>query len=446
MRYNLEHTNRYITTNIQELELGKWQKYLDERSVKTRKKSSIEPATSWNDDIARRVFVIPRAETSNYYRYRGDKTYPKFDLIKGESIEAQDSRLEEYFAQMARDDAPGCAQIMDELHRHFPSERWDEISAAVNFHIAQHRHLDDEFWGMTQNPEQVAARFNRQVHEYHACRNHYKEQFGLFGKPGGFIVKSYYHVPKTNALQRAVPFQEKRIRLDMEIASLYRTRGALGSKTFAVETERKRFKLPWWTVILFGMAGLAVLTVILLQMPRLIQYPMRLFFGATSAGVHSGFGKKEVTPQTAPQPSAAGDPTPPGQRASQPPEDKKPAIANDLNVKVTAVVTSRSLARMWIYLSDGRVIDRLDPLLTSVSPVAVEYNGTRYFYAKPVSRAAATLPAPRPTPQSPALPESEPSAPAPDLNQPTPPRPIYIPVNKVSGKGLSGTAKPARKP
>lgn len=278
----LENTKRLVISNINEYEIGNWQRLLDDRAA-ARKKKNLRPL--WDDDISRRLIIIPRTDTSHYYRYRGTKTFEAFQPKEHESIEELDARLQAYFNEISATAGPGVAYVMDELHRHFRSERWNEISDAVNFHLAQHRHLDDEFWGISQNPEQIAARFNRQVHEYHHIRNHYKEQFGIFGKPGCFYIRSYYYVPKTTD-RAAVPFREWSIKLDKEtLGSVYRTRGALGGVNVTPETEQRRFRLPWWVIIPIALVGLTLVGFLLLQMPAFFSGFLARFIGGGASGI-----------------------------------------------------------------------------------------------------------------------------------------------------------------
>jgi hypothetical protein len=371
--HKLEWTDDLVVTNIQELELGEWQKHLDARAI-THK-------TRWKHDINRRVFIIPRPETSNYYRFRGVKTYEKFKAIKGESIEALDTRLEAYFAQMAGDNV-SVTYVMDELHRHFRSERWDEIGDAVMFHIAQHRHLNDEFFGIAQNGEQIAARFNRQVHECYVWRNHYKEQFKLWGlrmgKPGGFKYRAYYFVPKSTD-KDPVPFDEGTRYLDKNVwGKLYRTRGALGGMAVGAETERKRFKLPFWSIILIALGFFALMTAAVSQFPKLAGWGMKKIFGGTKQAVEaSGLAgtneKKNVTeppgvPRTEyiPQPNHQADPVPePKQR------------------KILSLVVSPQHGRFSLYLSDGTVINEEDGMIEKFTRTSVRLKTGETLYYTP---------------------------------------------------------------
>lgn len=367
----LLYTRRIIVTQIQELELEKIQAYCDakcvERSALTGQK------IIWKDDVTRRIFIIPRASTSHYYRYRGLKTYEKFESIKGETIELLDVRLEEYFKQMSGDGV-GVAYIMDELHRHFRSERWDEISDAVMFHLAQHRHLDDEFWGVSQNPEQIAIRFNRQVHEYHLWENHYKQQFGIFGKPGGFYRRSYYYVPKTGD-KGATPFSKETIKLDLALASLYRTRGALGGAAVGVETEvKKRFKLPWWMIIVFAVIGFALAVGLFVGMMKGARVGLAAAFNSGSKAVRDQVGPKAVLK---PEPETA---------VTGGAQQVAPVLLNAPNVPQNPPVTVLSVVHTGstyiIRLSDGSTLTDETRKVRSVSKAGVELiNGQILQYA-----------------------------------------------------------------
>lgn len=379
----LERTKKRIVTNIQELELGKIQAFLDERAAEDKKFGRL---SIWNDDVTKRIFIIPRPETGHYYRYRGIKTLEKFEERRGESIQEQDIRLEAYFKQME-----DCGQVffcMDELHRHFKSERWDEIGAAVMFHLAQHRHLDDEFWGISQNPEQIAARFNRQVHEYHYWRNHYKEQFGIFGKPGSFYCRSYYFVPKTGN-QNAIPFQEGKLKFDSRIGELYRTRGALGGSSTVAETETNfRFKLPWWSIIVIVAAGLSLVSWGLWEMPKAIGPALGHFVGSSGPGLKKALGGS-ATPKDLTGPSASNMPQPPRT------VEKKPSVTRFISTsKVTGV--SNNAGHFTVNVDDGRVFtEQTSEVLAITRSCVILRSGETIYYRLP-SDAAPKSPVPAP--------------------------------------------------
>jgi len=342
MAKQLEFTKRLVITQIQEIDLGLWQKFLDERSVY---KKSVGFRSLWNDDITQRVFVVPRSDTSHYYRFRGWKTFEPFRSVRGRSIEDTDRALEAYFAEFDQPGKPGVVYVMDELHRHFRSDRWEEISEAVNFHLAQHRHLDDEFWGISQNPEQIAVRFNRQVHECHVWRNHYKESFGLFGKPGCFYRRSYYFVPKTGN-QAAVPYEEGKLYLDpLGYGKLYRTRGALGGMNVTPEKELRKFKLPWWSIIFFAVGFVALVGWGLISLPKLYEPLLRSFITNGGQGVKTIVGGAKPLVPVRPSGSVKVAPEAPVGL----PVAKPKIWASDR--RVVGLVHDKS--RFSVYLSDG---------------------------------------------------------------------------------------------
>jgi len=403
-------TRKLIVTNMEELELGWWQKTLEHK---------LKDKGGFQEDISRRVFIIPRPDTSEYYRFRGLATHEPFEVRRGEDIKGQDIRLEAYFKRCDVPENPGVFYLMDELHRHFRSERWDEISPAIMFHLAQHRHLDDDFLGISQNPEQVAARFLRQVAEFHYMRNHYRESFGIFKKPGCLYRRSFYYVPKTGD-RNAVPFEESKLKIDKEwVGRCYRTRGALGGANLGAETQRKSRKLAWWTIIPAAAVGAVVVMALIIKTPDMFVAGIKKLVGA---GAKAGQALAE----------------PPGNkvlgsRAEKSAAGQKNAELSSVKGEATRVQTVLWSPGLWVtgvshnnthwnvQLSDGRVLTEQGGEVKAVGRGFVDLrDGTRVYMVKPQPKA---VPPPLPRDESKGGPGTPPATESPPEVQKPPETP-----------------------
>lgn len=253
----LAHTKRVVVTSMTELRPDNMALYLAKHYPKV------------TVDLTRRLFFIPKDEVATFYRYRGHKTYPKPpSLPLHSSIEEKDKAYEEYFATIDREGQHvGVDYFLTEAHRHFKADTWKEMGHVTTFYFSQHRHLDDNIWIETQWPKMVVVQLRDLTEETILIRNHYKESFAFFKKPGCFRIFRYYGCPKN--FDSAEPYHAGAMELDREgLASCYYTRGALGERQTGVEADTSRKALPFWTVIPLTAALIALVITALFYVPK----------------------------------------------------------------------------------------------------------------------------------------------------------------------------------
>lgn len=249
-------TKRWVVTNLVEIKLPEFQAYLNERYPE----QGIE--------LSKRLQIIPKVDTREFYRFRGGFTMPaledfdarwKKDALKTMRPEVRDEILEKYFRDLNTRYPGGCVYFMDEMHRHFRAIEWAEVSYQVLFYATQLRHLNDVWWCMSQNPEQVIVQLKRLAQDCFVLRNHYRESFLLWQKPGAFWWRQYNFVPDTRSAKDEGLQDSGFLKLKVDgIAKCYATRGALGGENLGSETKEKSRKLPFWTI----WAGVAVVVML----------------------------------------------------------------------------------------------------------------------------------------------------------------------------------------
>jgi len=381
-------TDRWVITNLTEIKLPEFALYFAE----------LYPQL--DIDISKRLQIIPKEETTRWYRYRGDYTLPVFDHkldARGKAMELpeeRDVRMAAYFAQVyeLHPNQTGCVYFLDEGHRHFRADSWVEFAAIGAFYLTQLRHLRDLFWLITQNSEQVTPSIRRITWDTHYLRNSYLESFMLWKKPGGFSWAQYLGCPKwDNMVGGSVePMDTGKVKLDKKLANCYRTRGALGGKSELQDEKSPNKKLPLWTLWAGVAVASAAALLLFMQIPKAASFITQHVVG----GFVSGDANKRVV-------AAMG-----GDRPA-----KVPALPQSRETVVDRPSASRSTAvspgpadspklspvtvDFWairgaavrVGLSNGTVLTDADRLIRSIDSGGVSLvDGRRLAYSPRVSR------------------------------------------------------------
>jgi len=305
------------------------------------------------------------------------------DRGKTELPEVFDRRVEDYFRQVNERDPSGVVYFLDEAHRWAGAGDWAQYSHVAIFYLAQHRHLNDTFWWVTQNSEQVIVTLRRQTQDCHLLRNHYVESFSVFQKPGCFFRESFGFVPETKARGTAEPYDTGRIYLDKKgLGNCYQTRGALGGEVMVAEEKPKTKKLPFWTIYAAAAGFFVLLGVGFMVGPKLI-----------SGGVTSILTGNKVLPG-----KSSGNLEKAGEKVSSPVDQgvKVGAVersnADSVPAPVVRGVAVRGRA-FRVSLSDGRVLTEADKEVSRIDDRGVHLsNGQvlRYYVGSSANRSASS--------------------------------------------------------
>jgi len=292
----LLNTKRTVITTLEEINLPRLYEYLRE------KRPDIDL------HLERRLFFVPKLETSEFLRYRGHDTLPAIpEFAKYADTKTIDSVLTQYFGPAIEytKTRPGVDFFITEAHRHLKADRWDQMSAALSFYFTQHRHFDDNVWIETQLPKQVAIQIRDLCDECVELRNLYRERMGFFRKPGCFRAIWYYSVPKSGV--RPEPFMRQTFFLDAKgIASCYATRGAV-TGSGRPEEQPKKAALPFWTMFLFAALALAAVPLVLYYGFQGVNYGIARTFGAAEGVLVGKVGKSKESADPVQRPPSPGD-------------------------------------------------------------------------------------------------------------------------------------------
>jgi len=346
--YVLLKTKRGVVTNHTEIKMPEFQAYLETKG--------------FEGDVNQRIRIIEKDMSKYYFRFR--LTYdlppiPKELADKRTAPEVKDAICEKYFAENVRDNEGGVDYFIGEAHRHFRAEDWTEIGLISTWYWTQHRHLDDNSWFDTQNPEQVVKRLRDAIHEVHHWQNRNQQSFWIFRKPSGLYRRSFYSV-QASLSGSAEPYETGVVQIDPKgIGSCYRTRGAIKKGIEGTEAQvQRKFKLPYWSIFVFaGVAG-CVMAGLVLVVPKMAEKGMASFLGGISKGTEklagAGIQKtREILPSAAAMPAS-----------SSPRAAAMPASAQPVSPKVSKDVFMSGYTLKngvpTVYLTDGRSLHETD--------------------------------------------------------------------------------------
>lgn len=249
----------------------------DERPVITNLPVRVEPwVRCWTrfgkkyfqPEIGLRNYLLKTyghdCNVSNRVFYIGDEKVPEFFLYRRNGvglIQADATRRKAKDGELVIDEfdtAPavkngGVVYVTDEAWKFWNARSWQRTGEGLLFYSAQHRHLGDTWFIVTQKTGQVDKALHRVAQDFSVVTNHSKVPLGMFRRPDMFTI-SVYDQPPTGA--QLEPVQRKAFHLDRKgLGACYDTaaRTGIGGGSAADLHERKK-GLPWWglLVLVFG--------------------------------------------------------------------------------------------------------------------------------------------------------------------------------------------------
>jgi hypothetical protein len=245
-------------------------------------------------DLDSRLRVIEESEVPEFYRYRSyDLVLPHSrDWDSGEDGTKRVPRnvlqtsMLISFAKMKRKQVwmRPTHYYIDEAHDHFSSRDWTRSGRGVLFYASKHRHLHDNIFLITQAIARVEKELRDLVSETYVVRNQLRRSVGPIKMRPVFKVRYFYGIPSEGG--QAKPYDMKSWPLDLEgVANCYRTTGALGVQTTPEKIHNRGF-LPWWSLVLGGVALVALVLGTFLILPLLgSRYAKRLVGGGMTPEV-----------------------------------------------------------------------------------------------------------------------------------------------------------------
>jgi len=225
-------------------------------------------------DLSKKLWIITDfAEVKSFFRYRGgaEGVYqmppdpPVYDGARKLPNEEYLPKVKQWFSDNVRDN--GVIYYIDEAHDYYSAREWAANSVLALYYFSKHRHLGDHIVLITQHIPQLDKQLRNLISEYHYMRNDYAKKFAnMFRIPPGMVRKSYYDPPSPNVK----PYEHSKRKIDVEIASCYRSLGAVKSTGAGVVEIKKRVKgLPIWTVGIVAVLGAVLLVLGLRFLPGL---------------------------------------------------------------------------------------------------------------------------------------------------------------------------------
>jgi hypothetical protein len=171
--------------------------------------------------------------------------------------------------------------VLDEVHTWFHARNWQNVGLSILWYQSQHRHLNDEIYFLTQNPEQVDKQFRALAQYWLILTNHTYELSikGFRGRKNHVSVCWYNELPPRNSwMTRKLAAKTDTFQLDLPpkkrkpddpriyLADCYKTaKSSLGGK--GPEERRIVGRSPAWAV-----AGVLALLAVAVCVPWLIRY------------------------------------------------------------------------------------------------------------------------------------------------------------------------------
>lgn len=200
-------------------------------------------------DIEKRLFVLPDERVGEFFLFR---------VVNGVLEEApcerdDKGRIISFDTTLALSSG-GVVYLTDEAWRNFGARDWANTGKGVLFYGAQHRHLGDDWFIVTQHTKQVDTAFRQIAQDYWVVTNHSKRRIGIFRQPDLFSVGVFGVPPEGKAEE---PMFRRVFRLDKKgIGGCYDTTGGVGiSGGGSADIHEKKRGLHILWVILFLVLG-----------------------------------------------------------------------------------------------------------------------------------------------------------------------------------------------
>jgi len=231
----------------------------------------------------------------------------------------------------------GVCYVTDEAWRFWNSRKWQKTGTGLQFYSAQHRHLGDTWYIVTQKTAQCDKALHRVAQDFSVVTNQGKLPLGMFNRPDVFTVSVYDEAPTGAKLD---PIKRSVFRLDKKgLGSCYDTSAGtgIGGGSGADLNERKT-GLPWWGIL------------VLLLLFCLGAWKLPLLFGRL---VTSPLRGKSVPVQVGQADRVPADLTPPIVDPSVSSESVPAVLPEPVYVTGSCVLGGR----LSVFLSDGRVCE-----------------------------------------------------------------------------------------
>jgi len=290
--------------------------------------------------IRERLFFIEDQLVPEFFLWRRG---PDGKLFRLES-KSVSGIVEEYDTTEAVNNG-GVCYVTDEAWRFWNSRKWQKTGTGLQFYSAQHRHLGDTWYIVTQKTAQCDKALHRVAQDFSVVTNQGKLPLGMFNRPDVFTVSVYDEAPTGTRLD---PIKRSVFRLDKKgLGSCYDTSAGtgIGGGSGADLNERKS-GLPWWGIL------------VLLFLFCLGAWKLPLLFGRL---VTSPLRGKPVPAQIATSDPVVADRI--SATAGRPGGSPGAAPASLPDVLPDPVYVTGSCVlggRLSVFLSDGRICEGAD--------------------------------------------------------------------------------------
>ncbi|WP_269538156.1 zonular occludens toxin domain-containing protein [Cerasicoccus fimbriatus] len=252
--------------------------------------------------------------------------------------------------------------VIDECHKLYPSRDYKKFSPRIEEYFAEHGHMGDSVWLVTQYVEQLDKHCRSFPQEFIVVRNYSKEKHSIFRGPKLFRKYTYLTAPTGSNMDRSV--HEQTFTLDKKQAECYHTSRQGGD---ADKNEKTKGISVYWVIPVGVIILLAVLSV-----PKLFQW-----------GMDSVLGKTKV--EQSDSPSASTNQTPASAQSDQ---AHSSTSTHQNNAPQTGYYVSMGLidGEPMVRLESGEIITADDPRLVAIDRYKTVHlsDGTRLF-RKPYS-------------------------------------------------------------
>lgn len=334
-------------------------------------------------DINERLRILNADEVFEFFRYRpqgvvlerGPDSERKLSGEKRAKMEKPEfvARMHQIFERCATERLVRVNYHIDEAHNFFDAREWADTGRELGWYASQHRHLEDNVVFYSQNPEQVEGRLRMLAAARWEVRNFYQETFGPFKRRGRFQVKGYYRCPKTLSGE---PFKTETFPLDKDLASCYRTTGAITPTGEGKPEEQRKIRgLPWWSLYGMGLAAVLVICVGVWFAPRLISAGLARMMGAGQKAAQEAVATHVPGPVASHQDKPAAGL---GNPFARPPAEPQVSASPRVWVSSYSVFGSGRNTQVVVRFSSGLVVTGSDPDLQEIETHRVRYAGVWY--------------------------------------------------------------------
>lgn len=305
-------------------------------------------------DGSSRITLLEHSQVKQFWRYRGGGYVRDVPNDPTEQTELQLLQNDEIF-QITGDamHKRGVLYLLDEIHVYYPARNCMAKAPKgtgewVFQYATQHGHFTDTIMMITQALSYVDKQFREMTQDYTFLENERLRKVSGFRKGAGFVARTFIYPPVLGTEQ---PDFVEEMPLDTEgYGAIYDTSGGAGiSGGGAADKGAKAKGLPLKSIWFMGAAALVLVCLLLFGARHYWHSWLDRRLAKTEQV--GGLGRKEpkkADPATAPAPSKPDNP---------------PAVSQ-------AVTWTRYVqrgAKVYVYLSDGRVV---------TAPSRVEYDGT----------------------------------------------------------------------